>query len=111
MSNSVQTIVATLGVPVVAVMAAGIVLTCIATICRMTKHTNHFIRVFYTVIATGAFGELVAMLNGSLPTVYEFLFFLGIGLLFLFDRRSGIRGRSECCVACRGTKQKELSNG
>lgn len=94
-------LVPTISVPVVAVMAAGITLTCIAIVCRMTHKTNHFIRAYYVVIASGSFGEFLAMLSGRLPTLSEIFLVSGVGLLFLFDRRSGIRARDKRCECSR----------
>ena len=80
-------------VPIVAVSASGIVVTCLAVIFRMTPKTDHLIRIFYTTIAAGAFGELIYVFAQRTPSVPETLIVLGVGMLFLFDRRSGFRAR------------------
>lgn len=82
-----------MAVPVVAVSASGIVVTCLAVIFRMTPKTDHLIRIFYTTIAAGAFGELIYVFAQRIPSVPETLIVLGVGMLFLFDRRSGFRAR------------------
>lgn len=82
-----------MAVPIVAVSASGIVVTCLAVIFRMTPKTDHLIRIFYTTIAAGAFGELIYVFAQRIPSVPETLIVLGVGMLFLFDRRSGFRAR------------------
>lgn len=90
-----------MAIPIVAVSASGIVATCFAVIFRMTPQTDHLIRIFYTTIAAGAFGELCFVFAQRIPTVPETLLTLGVGMLFLFDRRSGFKARPahprECC--------------
>ena len=82
-----------MAVPIVAVSASGIVVTCLAVIFRMTPKTDHLIRIFYTTIAAGAFGELIYVFAQRIPSVPETLIVLGVGMLFLFDRRSGFKAR------------------
>lgn len=87
-------------VPVVAVSASGIVITCFAVIFRMTPKTDHLIRIFYTTIAAGAFGELIYVFAQRIPSVPEILLTLGVGMLFLFDRRSGFKARPPHPCTC-----------
>ena len=82
-----------ISVPLVAVSSAGIIATCFAVIFRMTPQTDHLIRIFYTTIAAGAFGELIYVLTGRVPNIGEMLITSGVGMLFLFDRRSGFKAR------------------
>lgn len=104
--NQLIDVVSAMSAPVVAISATGIVLTCIAVICRMTPKTDHLIRIFYTTIATGAFGELFLIVSGRLPTVPETMLTLGIGMLFMFDRRSGFKARPPRCYTCREEERK-----
>jgi len=89
----VSDMLSAMAAPLLAMASTGIVLTCISVINRMTPKTDHLIRIFYTTIATGAFGELFSLLTGRLPTLAETLITVGIALLFLFDRRSGYKAR------------------
>ena len=82
-----------MAVPIVAVSASGIVVTCLAVIFRMTPKTDHLIRIFYTTTAAWAFGELIYVFAQRMPSVPETLIVLGVGMFFLFDRRSGFRAR------------------
>lgn len=86
--------------PLVALSAVGILITCMAVILRMTPETDHLIRIFYTTIAAGAFGELFSVLSGNLPSMDESLIIVGIGMLFLFDRRSGYKARPAKTCRC-----------
>lgn len=87
-------------VPVVAVSASGIVATCFAVIFRMTPQTDHLIRIFYTTIAAGAFGELCYVFAQWIPSIPETLLTLGVGMLFLSDRRSGFKARPPHPCTC-----------
>ena len=90
-----------MAIPIVAVSASGIVATCFAVILRMTPRTDHLIRIFYTTIAAGAFGELSLVFAQRIPTVPETLLTLGVGMLFLFDRRSGFKARPPHRCECK----------
>lgn len=89
-----------MAVPVVAVSACGIVVSCLTVIFRMTPKTDHLIRIFYTTIAAGAFGELIYVFAQRIPSVPETLLTVGVGMLFLFDRRSGFKARPPQPCVC-----------
>lgn len=73
---------------IVVVFAAAVtVFYCIGCVNRMTAKTHHGIRAAYVLIAAGAFGEIVAVLEGHVPGVAETLFISGCGLLDFVDRR------------------------
>jgi len=94
-------------IPVVAIASFAILTSCLSVIFRMTTKTNHLVRVFYTTIATGAFGELFAVFAGYRVTVYEALIVVGVGMMFLFDRRSVSKSRIPLCdIPCECTKIK-----
>lgn len=75
----------------VAFAAAVTLFYCIGCINRMTATTHHGIRAAYILIAAGAFGEIVAILDGHAPGVAETLFMVGCGMLDFLDRRAAIR--------------------
>ena len=89
-----------IAVPIVAVSASGIVATCLAVVIRMTPKTDHLIRIFYTTISAGGFAELFALFAGRIPSLPETLIVLGVGMLFLFDRRSGFKARPPYPCTC-----------
>lgn len=90
---------------VVAAAAAAILLYSISTLNRMTPKTDHKIRMAFVLIASGAFGELVAILQlGHVPGVAETLFMVGNALLSFFCRRT----RPRCCVDGGLTRDPEL---
>lgn len=72
--------------------AAAITATyCLAAINRMTGKTHHGVRAAYVLIAAGAFGEIIGVLEGHMPGIAESLFVLGCGLLDFVDRRAIVR--------------------
>lgn len=79
----------------VALAAAVILFYSVATLNRMTPKTDHRIRLAFVLLASGAFGELVAIfqLNHS-PGVAETLFMLGNAMLSFFCRRI----KPRCCA-------------
>lgn len=89
----INDLLGSMAVPVVIIASSGIVGTCFAVIFRMTPKTDHLIRIFYTTISAGGFAELISVLTGRIPTLPETLIVLGVGMLFMFDRRSGIKAR------------------
>lgn len=83
--------------PVVAIAATGILISSFAVIVRMSPKTNHWIRAFYTTISAGAFGELIRAISGEPVSLSEAILIMGIGALFLFDRRAVCRSRHADC--------------
>ena len=72
----------------VAMSAAVVLFYSMATINRMTPATDHKIRAAFVLMASGAFGELVAIFQlGHVPGIAETLFLVGNGLLSFFCRR------------------------
>lgn len=77
---------------ILVVFAAAMTLFyCIGCINRMTASTNHGIRAAYVLIAAGAFGEVMAVLDGHVPGLAETLFMTGCGALDFLDRRATAR--------------------
>ena len=80
---------------VVAIAAAIVLSYSVATTNRMTPKTDHRIRLAFVLLASGAFGELVAIFQlGHAPGVAETLFMLGNAMLSFFCRRT----KPRCCV-------------
>lgn len=72
----------------VAISAATILLYSISTLNRMTPKTDHRIRLAFVLLASGAFGELVAIFQlDHVPGVAETLFMGGNAMLSFFCRR------------------------
>lgn len=80
---------------IVALAATVVLLYSIAAINRMTPKTDHRVRLSFVLLASGAFGELVAVFQlNHVPGVAETMFMLGNALLSFFCRRS----KPRCCV-------------
>lgn len=75
----------------VAFAAALTATYCLAAINRMTAQTHHGVRAAYVLIAAGAFGEIIGILDGHVPGIAESLFVFGCGLLDFVDRRAIVR--------------------
>lgn len=77
---------------ILVVFAASMTLFyCIGCVNRMTPRTHHGIRAAYVLIAAGAFGEVLAILDGHAPGLAETLFMSGCGALDFLDRRATAR--------------------
>jgi hypothetical protein len=64
---------------------------CLGAINRMTAKTHHGVRAAYVLIAAGAVGEILAILEGHVPGIAESLFLIGCGMLDFVDRRAVVR--------------------
>lgn len=72
--------------------AAVVLFMAVSSITRMTASTNHAIRAAFVMIAAGAFGEMLAILQSDhSPGISEILFVGGYGLLNFVDRRAMLR--------------------
>jgi len=63
---------------------------------RMTRETHNGVRVAYLLTASGAFGMLIGVFTGYIPSIYEALFISGVGSLALVGRREYFRCVQMC---------------
>ncbi len=77
---------------IVAFCAAVVLFNAFTALNRMTAKTHHGIRAAFVLIAAGAFGELMAIMQDEhIPGIAESLFFVGVGFLNFIDRRALVR--------------------
>lgn len=72
---------------VVFTSAVMILFDAIGAVNRMSHRTDHLMRIAYVMIASGAFGELMAIFAGHEPSLPEVSFIAGVGLLTICERR------------------------
>ncbi len=73
----------------IACMAASIIIVfhSVSMIGRMTCSTDHLVRIAYSMVSIGAFGEVVSILAGHTPGLSETLVVVGLGVMCVADRR------------------------
>lgn len=59
----------------------------IGAVNRMSHRTDHLMRIAFVLIASGAFGELIAIFAGHEPSLPEVAFISGVGLMTICERR------------------------
>lgn len=74
------------------VVASFVILSeSIKALNRMTKNTNHTIRVSFILMSAGSFSEIASVIYGRIPGIAESLLVIGYGLLDFIDRRATLR--------------------
>lgn len=76
-----------------AVLVASVVILIesIKTLNRMSKRTNHAVRLSFIFMSAGSFSEIASILFGRIPGIAESLLVVGYGLLDFIDRRATLR--------------------
>ena len=74
-------------------MSSYIIFHSLRTLNYMHMKTNHLVRVFFILMPSIAFYEIVAMLNGNAPCLADYVFISLISLSMFFDDRNNFEGQ------------------